>query len=222
MNREWIGEKMLGILAQGGETTVSSLAQAINRPSDKTTEALTVLVQRGLVCRSNGNYSLTNAGQLAASSDGRVRTGGAGQPRRVRVEPRNLRARAWKALRMEGGKSTLGNLLHLLLTGEEKSADTNLLKYFDALCQAGILTRAHRRARGSAPTSNGYLLWIISVDVGPKAPVWQRAKKQVFDPNSGNIFPLIARFEGQDHGNSKTKGKIPRRQLPGASIAGGC
>lgn len=197
MAREWIAEKLLQKLSEADSAglSVRTLADAIGRAPDKTNDSLQTMVRRGLVqlhenpdgfwCR------LTETGRIAASSAANVRTGAPGQPRQIRLEKNSLRARAWRALRMEGGKSTLGNLLHLILTGEERSPGTNLVRYFNALRKAGILTQSHRRARGNTPTSNGFVVWMIAEDVGPQAPIWQPTKNQVFDPNQNITYPLI-------------------------------
>ena len=189
--RAWIAEKMLQILNGRSEVSVAVLAEHIERPKDKTLESLKVLVGRGLVERLGADrYRLTDTGRIAVGDGVSVRTGAANQPRKVRVETGSLRVRAWKALRLEGGKSTLSNLLSLLDSGEEGAADTNLLKYFKALQRAGILSRLGRRVRGTAPTSNGFAVWVMIRNLGPRAPIWRPTKNEVYDPNTNTIYPL--------------------------------
>ncbi|MBF0192488.1 MAG: hypothetical protein HQL99_15320 [Magnetococcales bacterium] len=189
--RVWIAEKMLQILNEHSEVSVTVLAERIERPRDKTLESLKTLAERGLVESLRlDKYRLTDAGRIAAGEGGYVRTGGAARPRTVRIETKSLRFRAWKALRMEGGKSTIPNLLSLLATDGEVVSETNLLKYFSALNRVGILSRLHRRVKGTAKTSNGFVVWAIIRNVGPKAPVWRPTKNEVYDPNTGTTYPL--------------------------------
>lgn len=192
MAREWITEKLLQFLRDGKDVTVAALAQSVDRPRDQVVRSLVSLAGRGLVVWDGEQCRLTDAGRLAVDSKAVVRTGAAGRPRRARVEPTSLRARAWKALRMEGGKSTITNLLSLLATDGDGSPAPNLAKYFKSLCRAGIMSRLERRVKGIAPTSNGFVVWVVIRDLGPRAPVCRDAQKQVFDPNSKTIYPFLA------------------------------
>lgn len=201
MAREWISEAILQALRDANDLTATAIAECVGRTLKRTLDALTTLTERGLVSRQGNLYQLTDTGRIAAGSEASVRGGAAGKPRQARDNAGCLRSRAWRALRMEGGKSTLGNILNLVLEGEEKSPGTNLLTYFNALRKAGILTQLHRRVRGNAMTSNGFVVWLIAQDVGPVAPVYQPTKKQVFDPNTNAVYPLLFDQGAVRHGS---------------------
>lgn len=116
---------------------------------------------------------------------------------RLRASTRGLRERAWWVMRRRG-VFTLPELLATLATGDERDAASNLGKYVRALARAGILRAETRRAPGAALTSNGYLRYRLRVDNGRMAPVWRAAKGEVFDPNTGAAYPLLARAEARD------------------------
>ena len=48
------------------------------------------------------------------------------------------------------------------------------------------------RAAGTAPTSNGFVRWLLlpDRDSGPRAPVASSARRTVFDPHTGETFHL--------------------------------
>lgn len=220
MARVWVAETILRLLSEADGVTATAIAQAVDRPLKRALESLQTLVTRGLASRQGSVYRLTEAGRIAAGNEASVRAGAAGQPRKARDHAGSLRTRAWRALRMEGGKSTLGNILNLVLEGEEKSPGTNLLTYFNALRKAGILTQSHRRVRGNSPTSNGFVVWFIAQDIGPAAPVYQPTKKQVFDPNTDTVYPLLFNQGATHHGNTQTTHKNPGSHFSGAAVAG--
>jgi len=116
---------------------------------------------------------------------------------RLRVSTRGLRERAWWVMRRRG-VFTLPELLATLADGCERDAVSNLGKYVRALSRAGILRAEARRAPGGAATSNGFLRYRMAVDNGRAAPVWRAAKGEVYDPNTGDVFPLASHAGGRD------------------------
>lgn len=135
-------------------------------------------------------YVLTAAGQAHAAAGLAISPGQGERPRRRTA---GLRERAWWELRAHG----LASLKQIITThaeGTEKAAHVNLYKYLCALEQAGILTRAGRRL--PARQSKGWVQWHLARDLGPKAPVWRGARREVFDPNSGRAYPIGGAEEG--------------------------
>ncbi|MBL8350489.1 MAG: hypothetical protein JNL87_09250 [Burkholderiaceae bacterium] len=110
---------------------------------------------------------------------------------------RGLRERAWWVMR-ELPRFTLDDLLLTLVDDGQKDAPSNLQKYISALERVGVLVRLQRRVPGSAPTSNGHVIWRLARDLGRAAPVWRSTQRVVFDPNSGALLPVLqATEEGQ-------------------------
>lgn len=105
-------------------------------------------------------------------------------PRNVTI---GLRAKAWWSLR-KNKAATIPDLMTTHCDGTEKAAWNNLNGYLRALAGVGILTVDDERKPDGKPTSNGLKLWRLAKDRGPKAPVVRRNLKDVFDPNSGELF----------------------------------
>lgn len=106
-----------------------------------------------------------------------------------RMVTSGLRQRAWWVLRARG-MVTIPMLLSSISDGSEKSAHSNLSKYMRALEQAGFITRAASRERGQAKTSNGFLRYRLTRNNGRIAPVYRVAAREVFDPNTGEVFGM--------------------------------
>ena len=114
---------------------------------------------------------------------------GRGRPHTLRTS--GLRERAWWLMR-QVPRFTIDDLLLTLAEGTERDAAGNLLKYTSALERVGVLVRLARRQPGSAPTSNGAVIWRLARDLGRQAPVWRSAEAVLFDPNSGALLPLLS------------------------------
>lgn len=102
-----------------------------------------------------------------------------------------LRERAWWVIRRLN-RFTLDELFLTAADGSERDAPANLQKYISALERVGVLVRLQRRAPGTAPTSNGHVIWRLARDLGRAAPVWRSAQQVLFDPNSGALIPTLA------------------------------
>ena len=99
-----------------------------------------------------------------------------------------LRERAWWHFRAHS-VATIRELLTTHANGTEKAAQDNLYKWVIALETVGILQRLP--AKQPAKQSKGRVVWSLAKDLGPAAPVWRQIAKTVFDPNSGQVFPLV-------------------------------
>lgn len=107
-----------------------------------------------------------------------------------RTKAFGLRARAWWVMR-ENPRFTLAEVLSVVASGGEADAASNLGKYIRALARAGVLAKAGRR-EPECPTSNGEKVYHLVLNSGPKAPVWRASRGEVYDPNSGKVYPLPA------------------------------
>ncbi|MEO5341081.1 MAG: hypothetical protein H7837_11305 [Magnetococcus sp. MYC-9] len=187
MSGRWVAEDVLRALA-GVVVSRAELAQRLPgwRP-EQVSAGLRTLRVNGLAVAVHRQWGLTAAGVSAVDADVTLRPVG-----QAKVVKRTLRQRAWQALRRRGGKVTIPDLLRVM-DGDGRENANNLAKYFNGLESVGILIRLKRRVAGTAPTSPGHIVWVLSVDPGPKAPVWRPSKRQVFDPNTGIIHPIPPR-----------------------------
>jgi hypothetical protein len=114
------------------------------------------------------------------------------RPRGKPFAPHNkgLRARAWWLMRKQV-RFTLDDLLFTVAKNTEGDATSNLQKYVSALERVGVLVRLPRRAAGNAMTSNGHVIWRLTRDLGHLAPVWRGTQQVLFDPNSGDLLPVV-------------------------------
>lgn len=155
--------------------------------------AVDVLKERGLIeSIALGRYRLTVAGRLAREYGTDIKPGPG--PRGLSVArrfPRCLRGKLWQAMRSTC-KFSLDDLLLRSADGNESDARNNALKYVNALERAGYLIRMKRRQPGDAPTSNGFVRWVLVRNSGPKAPIWQSSKGRLYDPNTGETIDLTA------------------------------
>lgn len=182
----------------GGVCQLAGLAVCLSRDKRAIVKAVQVLKRRGLVRissvsfggdlagvdNSSTRYTLTDDGQQQALSGAQVNPGQGQRPRKKTV---GLRDRAWWELRAHG----LASLKQITTThakGTEKAADVNLYKYLAALEKAGILTRSGKNL--PARQGKGRVLWLLAIDLGPKAPVWRQKAQEVYDPNGDKVFPM--------------------------------
>jgi hypothetical protein len=105
-----------------------------------------------------------------------------------RTQAFGLRARAWWVMR-ETPRFTLPSLLAIVADGDEADAASNLGKYLRALSRAGILAETGRDQPASL-TDNGVKRYRLARNSGPKAPVWRASRREVYDPNTGAVYPL--------------------------------
>lgn len=186
---------LLGLIHDAGEDglTLAALDAGADLERKSIRNAIEVLKGRGLIERvAPGQYRLTAAGRLAQQFGTPIKPGPEGQTLSVaRRYPRCLRGKLWAAMRALG-KFSLDDLLLRAAKGDEADARNNALKYVNALERAGYLVRMRQRQPGTAPTSNGFVRWLLVRNTGPQAPIWQNAKGQIHDPNSGETFDLDA------------------------------
>ncbi|MBF0339764.1 MAG: hypothetical protein HQL95_02215 [Magnetococcales bacterium] len=198
MNGRWLAGDVLRALKNHGPARCGDLTGKLpGLTSRQISNGLCTLKKRNLVILlGDGRWRLTDTGK--ASDQVEMLPGAAGLVRTIKTpRKRSLRLRAWQALRRKHGKATIPDLLRVMNTDRPEDAN-NLGCYFRRLAEVGLLTRLLRRASGDTPTSPGYIVWLISEDTGPKAPIWQTGKNQVFDPNTGTIYPLPPKNQGAE------------------------
>lgn len=114
---------------------------------------------------------------------------------RLRTVSYGLRARAWWVLRKHRSM-TLAELQLTICTGQEKSAATNLRRWLNSLVSVGLMTRALEP--DGILTSNGSYRYTLVKDIGAKPPLVRTAARAVFDPNSGQSYPIMPVNGGGD------------------------
>ncbi len=198
-------EQLMDALPPPGEpVTVAQLAASVGLARKDVARSLGRLLDRNMVERPTlGTYRLTELG-LTARSAGTVSKNGPRGPLTGRRRPRRkgtLRSRLWHALR-RSGKASIPELVTLAAAGDEANASHNASQYLRALERAGYLTRMARRDPGTAPNSPGFIRWLLIPDrnSGPMAPVWRAKAAVVFDPNTGETFPLTGNKGETPHG----------------------
>jgi DNA-binding MarR family transcriptional regulator len=181
-----------------GVDHLADLSERLEREKGAIVKAVQILKKRSLVeivgpdafdqvfCETApARYVLTEAGQQAAANGTPIVQG---QSPRQRKKTAGLRACAWWELRAHG-TTTLNQILMTHANGTEKAADTNLLKYLGALEKARIIARQARRI--PARNSRGRVQWRLVLDLGVQAPVWWVKTREIYDPNSKTVFPMI-------------------------------
>ncbi len=84
---------------------------------------------------------------------------------------------------------TIGDVVADAARDDEKNAHNNATRYIGALRRAGYVRALPKRRPGSAPSSNGFKVFSLMKNTGPRAPVWLRAKKLLHDFNTGEDVP---------------------------------
>lgn len=192
-----IAQPLLELIAAqpDGCGQTADLAARMGRKTRLITTTAGTLKRRKLIdVPQRGTYRITDAGR-AWLAEGRAIASGQGRRRYTRTN--GLREKAWWLMR-EMRKFTVADLLTTLADGTERDAAGNLGKYCAVLSRAGVLQRMKRRVPGTAPQSNGHLVWWIKRDLGRQAPVWRQRHGVVFDPNSGDVLQLADDEETTD------------------------
>ena len=197
----WIAGKILQAAADlaGHEPSigvdVDSIANHTGLTTRQVSHSCSILTDLGLMARIQvGRYQITPNGIIAMKEGRPVKSG----PKNAvpRADTRGLRKLAWRAIRMEK-KFTLPELQGLICTGEEKDANSNLLKFVRFLVKAGYLIVLPRKAASSLPTSNGLNRYFLdeTMDTGPLAPVYRQKTGEAFDPNTQKVWALKSEDE---------------------------
>ena len=99
-----------------------------------------------------------------------------------------FRQRIWAAMRVRRVFS-IGDITSDAARGDEATARDNAKRYVRVLVAAGFLTEATRRRPGTALTSNGFKMFRLSRNTGPRAPVFSKTRRMVHDPNTREVVP---------------------------------
>lgn len=177
--------KILNVLAGAdGLLTTKVLADCTGLDTKQVGNSTALLIRHGLIEREGtGRFRVLDKGRDFLIADEKIVPGPAGPHGKARRQKESLRARAWAAMRAQG-KFTIGGLVEVAVKGKEEQPHANIGAYVRKLEAAGYLSRLPRRQVGTAPTSNGFIRYLLIENTGPKAPIWRPRQGVLFDPNT--------------------------------------
>ncbi len=181
--------KYLSCLPAGRDLNILVSASGLSRK--QVLRALGRLMNNKLVVRVGRDlpafYRVTEKGRAMTTAGRRVTSGPKGPHTAPRKMQQNtFRARLWKAFRVKR-KATIPELVEIASGGGEKNPHNNAQQFLRRLVRAGVATMLPLRARGFAPTSNGFGRYALIRDLGPLCP--QIKPGSLFDPNSRALIP---------------------------------
>lgn len=215
----WLGLDILAAL-ESGILTAKNLAVALDSSPGAIRRACQNLHKRGLIYATvgcvGGLYELTDAGRSALSQGQEFASG----PVRGSVRrPNSLRTRAWRAMRIKR-KFSVPELCGMLCDGTSADPEGNLEQYVLPLARAGYLADLPRMMDGTPR-------YLLVKDTGPLAPAWNKQRRCLTDPNTGEQITLEGRYgrrvaasagAGRDgggvRGGSAEAGSIPHSHQP--------
>lgn len=115
------------------------------------------------------------------------------QGRPAGVIAKGICVKAWRTIRAlaaDNNNFTLGDVLDIVATGNEKDAPASVLKYLCALERHGVLGRRGRRDCSGKTRGPGHVVWQLRIDLGWFAPVWRQGTKVLWDPNANAVVAL--------------------------------
>jgi hypothetical protein len=174
----------------GGPLSRAEVQDRLGLNWRQTTNAGRSLLRRGLMAiLADGRYRLTDEGRAAADRGDVITGGPKGQ---VKIERNTFRQRAWAAMRAQRS-FTVGAIVAAAATPADHDPRDNAARYISRLRQAGFLAEERRRQPGTAAGSNGFKVYRLVRDPGPKAPIWREGAGCLRDPNSGGDIPCSPR-----------------------------
>lgn len=172
-------------LAENGRQDTATLAGRLNASRHQVSNAAALLARRGLLSRpATGVYQLTRSGRAASVEGVNLTSGPKGPHGKVPAYRDTFRERVWRSMRIRR-RFTIGDVVSDAARETEKDARNNATRYVGILRRAGYVRALPRRRQGTAPTSNGFKVFALIRDTGPRAPVWRQARGVVHDFNLG-------------------------------------
>jgi predicted transcriptional regulator len=187
-----LAQALLSELATAECQKTAELAQILNAPKRKVSDAAGVLIGRGLITRPViGTYRITEEGRRAHEAGVTISTGPKGPHGTIPVHRDTFRERVWRSIRIRR-RFTIGDVVSDATRDTEKDPRANAARYIRMLRYAGYLRELPRRQQGSAPTSNGFKVFALVRDTGPRAPVWRKTQRVLHDFNLGEDIPCTS------------------------------
>lgn len=176
---------LLQKLSGGLCLTIEQLAEDLDLTKRQVSDAAAKLLRRNYLERmAIGCYQLTPEGLAAAAAGEVIRSGPRGPRDKVREVSDTFRQRAWSSMRMQRLFTVPDIVLEASRPTDGNPAD-NLHRYLKALARAGYVKVSPNRVSAPAPTSNGYMRFLLQRDTGPRAPVVLSKQPGIHDFNTG-------------------------------------
>ncbi|KAA6405779.1 hypothetical protein [Candidatus Tokpelaia sp.] len=173
---------VLGAVGKG-HLSLDALAEHLPIGRKYIAKAASKLILRGFLSREDkGGFSLTAPGSAFLDKGEMLKSGPKGTIGRPKIYADTQRQRIWRAIRLIR-RFTVSDLAILACTGEEATPYDNIQAYIRKLAGSGYLTELPQRQAGQAETSNGFKIYRLIKDTGPRAPVW--SKGRLVDLNEG-------------------------------------
>ena len=194
----WLGLDILSALS-AGELSTKNLAVALGASDRAVCYACAALAKKDLIVSSKPAkgimvHKLTKSGGVALAQGRSIKSG----PVRGNVRrPDSLRARAWRAMRIKR-KFSVPELCGMLCDGTATDPEDNLEQYVLPLMQAGYLAALPCAADGTPR-------YLLVKDTGLLAPSWNKQRRCLSDPNTGEQITLEALCTRRRGGNCLRK-----------------
>lgn len=180
-----LARDLLMELANGERQETATLAGVLNASKRQVSDAAALLARKGLLKRpAAGVYELTRAGREASVEGINLTSGPKGAYDKVRAHRDTFRERAWRSMRIRR-RFTIGDIVSDAARDTERDARNNAMRYVGILRRAGYVREMPRRQQGTALTSNGFKVFALIQNTGPRAPVWRQARAVLHDFNLG-------------------------------------
>lgn len=173
---------------------IADIAEALGLTPIQVGKATGELIGRGYLARvERGCFQLTADGARAVAEGVEIRSGHRGSVDTIRKPVRNtMRQRAWKAMQIHR-EFTVPDIAMVVARDNPEAAYNSLQCFLRQLVAAGYLMRSARKAPGTSITSNGFNLFRLIRDTGPRAPVFSQKRHAFHDFNTGEDVPCTMR-----------------------------
>ncbi|MDL2266800.1 winged helix-turn-helix domain-containing protein [Desulfovibrio sp. OttesenSCG-928-G15] len=170
---------------QSGPKLTRQIAVAVGASNIR--RCLKGLCDKGYVCRGEGVYSISDKGRRALAGEIALPLGGPCAERAVSRQNVTLRDKAWRTMQRREFVS-LDDILTLHCDeSNAKSASDSLASWLLALRRAGYTADSARKSPGDTKFTRRFRL---VKNTGPLAPAWNKAKRLLTDPNTGEIHKI--------------------------------
>lgn len=191
------GELQMAVLrhlSTGKRVATLTISEALDAPPKHVSKAASALIGRHYLRRHRvGIYEITPFGAQALAAGRVITSGPIDKDATVlgRSETHGFRDRVWKSMRIRK-RFTINDLV-TDAQRDEADAINDCGRYIRILRSAGYIVQAAGRAKGTRPGSNGFKLFRLVRNTGPRAPLHRSKLGVVHDFNTGEDVPCSHR-----------------------------
>lgn len=183
-----VANRMLKLLQDGAPKAIAALHAETGYARRQLSDAARQLNRRGLMIWTRSGVYQLNAKGREVAAEGLVMTSGPSGPTGARrFVADTFLERAWRAMRVRG-QFTVPELVADAIRFEA-APESSLTRYLGRLCRAGYVIEMPYRRPGTRPGSNGFKVFRLLRNTGPRAPVYSGAANMLRDPNTGEDVP---------------------------------